>query len=916
MPAPEQLVEVWAQAADGRGKCGSGWVVGQSGVITCRHVLDRYLADPGDDSRGFKGSDGQARIQVRRAAASSESAWVDCAIVWQHPARDLVLLQITPQAGQSWTPKGRLSRLAGTGQRPSKCTAMGFPDAVERPTGLRDSDQALGTLLPAGAARDPDGLVPFDVDISVPGDAALWEGFSGSAVVDERTRLVGLVVGAHPARQQRRLLVVPVENAESGPGFPAAAAVVGLDPTVEDYQAPSWRQGVEPQALTASGLPPVVADIEDLRIFGVHVPSSKAGHDSQIGYVNRDKDYMLDAALAEARSGGRRFVLVTGDSAAGKSRSASEALHRDEALCGWRLIVPLPDGGLAHLAKADLGWQDTVLWLDDLDKYLAHGLDLGTVRRILGDDPTVVVVATMQTRQLQARQSQLRDPAWEFLTDDPEVTRVDLEVPFSEDELERASTEISDARLRSALQEGVGLGEWLVAGPELTKRLNDAKELDRAFADTVIAWYRTGLDQPLAREDAERLWASALSPGLRQRLLKRRPSEQRKLFELADAWACEPFISRDLYEQALIGKEDGGYVAHDYVVDQIVRNPQRPPVPGPVWEHALQTAASEPDSEQRSRRTWTVGIAASDEDALTQAMTAMRTLADAGNSEALFNVAVLSGKLGRPDEEIEAYDQVVARFGYINVPPLREQVAAALYGKGVTLGELGRSEEAVGVYDQLVAWFGGAAELAVREQVANALVNKGVMLGELGRSEEAVGVYDQVVARFGDDADLTQPALREQVARALLYKGIRLGELGRSEEAVGVFGEVVARFGDAAELAVREQVARALANKGLRLGQLNRPEEEIEAYDQAVERFGEAAELAVRAQVARALLYKGIRLGQLGRFEEAVGVFDEVVARFGEAAELAVREQVANALVIRGAALGRLVRGEDGAGGL
>src|SRR5262245_40235887 len=100
MAVPEQLVEVWAEAADGRGLSGSGWVVGQRGVITCRHVLNRYLAEAEDNPQGFKGGDGQARVQIRAAAASSASAWVDCAVAWQHPVRDLVLLEITPQAGQ------------------------------------------------------------------------------------------------------------------------------------------------------------------------------------------------------------------------------------------------------------------------------------------------------------------------------------------------------------------------------------------------------------------------------------------------------------------------------------------------------------------------------------------------------------------------------------------------------------------------------------------------------------------------------------------------------------------------------------------------------------------------------------------------------------------------------------------------
>lgn len=44
---------------------------------------------------------------------------------------------------------------------------------------------------------------------------------------------------------------------------------------------------------------------------------------------------------------------------------------------------------------------------------------------------------------------------------------------------------------------------------------------------------------------------------------------------------------------------------------------------------------------------------------------------------------------------------------------------------GFTLGVLGRSEEAIAVYDDVVARFGAASELLLREGVATALANKG-----------------------------------------------------------------------------------------------------------------------------------------------------------------------------------------------
>ena len=111
------------------------------------------------------------------------------------------------------------------------------------------------------------GAQPLDASFtaSVPDDALLWEGFSGSAVHDEHARLVGLVAKVHPVRQRRRLLVVPIEAVANEPGFGAAAAALGLDPAVEDHHAPVWRHGVDPHALTVAGVPSRVTNVEDLR---------------------------------------------------------------------------------------------------------------------------------------------------------------------------------------------------------------------------------------------------------------------------------------------------------------------------------------------------------------------------------------------------------------------------------------------------------------------------------------------------------------------------------------------------------------------------------------------------------------------------------------------------------------------------
>jgi tetratricopeptide (TPR) repeat protein len=271
---------------------------------------------------------------------------------------------------------------------------------------------------------------------------------------------------------------------------------------------------------------------------------------------------------------------------------------------------------------------------------------------------------------------------------------------------------------------------------------------------------------------------------------------------------------------------------------------------------------------------------------------------------ALFYKGVRLGFMGRPEEAVAAYDQVLDRYGddpapalrevierarrALAAPALREQAARALVYKGEELGELGRLEEAVAAFDQVLDRYGDDPAPALREEAAMALVNKGAALGELGRPEEAVAAYDQVLARYGDDP---APALRGRAARALVYKGIRLDVLGRLEEAVAAYDQVLDRYGD--DPALREQAARALVNKGLALGQLGRQEEAVAAYDLVLVRYGD--DPALREQAANALYDKGVRLGVLGRLEEAVAAYDQVLARYGDDLAPAAREVIERA---------------------
>jgi tetratricopeptide (TPR) repeat protein len=263
-------------------------------------------------------------------------------------------------------------------------------------------------------------------------------------------------------------------------------------------------------------------------------------------------------------------------------------------------------------------------------------------------------------------------------------------------------------------------------------------------------------------------------------------------------------------------------------------------------------------------------------------------------------------RLDRHDDAIDAFDELIRRFGDRPDLPLAEQVARALFYKGVSLGALARSLEAVEVYDDLLRRFDDRPELSFAEQVAKALFNKGFTFHVLDRRPEEVEVYDDLIRRFGDRPE---QLLAAQVARALVNKGLTLDALHRTVEAVEVCDDVIRRFGHHPELPLTEQVAKALVSKGVMLNALDKNPEAIEVYDEVIHRFGNRPELSLAEGVVRALVNKGFTLDALDRTVEAVEVYDDVIRRFGDRPELPFAEGVARALVNKGMKLGNRDRG-------
>lgn len=217
--------------------------------------------------------------------------------------------------------------------------------------------------------------------------------------------------------------------------------------------------------------------------------------------------------------------------------------------------------------------------------------------------------------------------------------------------------------------------------------------------------------------------------------------------------------------------------------------------------------------------------------------------------------AMLAAAAGLSDgsiDELTAYDLVVRLGDRIARddayrPAVELRVNSALFNKGVVLAQMGRVDEAIAVYDDLVGRTGGARQLGLRENAVRALFNKGASLAGLHRHEEAVGVYDELVGTFSSEPGVV---MNEAVGRAMVNKGIALAELDRLAEAVGVLDEVIKRWKDSTDPILRERVARALLNKATAMIQMGERAVARTVYETVEQLYGRDKTPSVREQVA------------------------------------------------------------------
>jgi CHAT domain-containing protein/tetratricopeptide (TPR) repeat protein len=345
---------------------------------------------------------------------------------------------------------------------------------------------------------------------------------------------------------------------------------------------------------TLLALPLPIPRVEEIRnpYGAVGVSMSKYAEAGQDPYVARDVDGELEDALRT-----KPFVLLIGDSKAGKSRTAFEAARR--VLSDRKLVVP--QGGqagalsslfgfdpLADLSAPLDGSEPTLLWLDDLDRYLGSGgleprmLETWESRNV-DETPggfTVVVLATIRSEEHERRRNTpgeigraarlVLDRAHEIFLD------------FFPSNKERAEAE----RLYPDDHFEGGIGERLVAARELIRKFETGSRrhpvgvaLVRAGAD----WQRAGLARPIPESDLADFYLEYLRPDL--------PAQES--YEDGLEWACEPLEATvALLNRSIGDARSAGFDVFDRVVSHIDRqqggNALR--VPEPIWKAVVDRA--------------------------------------------------------------------------------------------------------------------------------------------------------------------------------------------------------------------------------------------------------------------------------------------------------------------------------------
>ena len=142
------------------------------------------------------------------------------------------------------------------------------------------------------------------------------------------------------------------------------------------------------------------------------------------------------------------------------------------------------------------------------------------------------------------------------------------------------------------------------------------------------------------------------------------------------------------------------------------------------------------------------------------------------NCTALSSKMLTLGRTGDFDAVLRTFSDMHSHFGEDDLPTIQVQVARALCAKGLVCEQMGRPQEAIAAWDQVIERYGSEPE-TFRDPVMESMAFKAELEVQLDRAADALATIDQLVGRFPatDDRALQWAAWTR--AQALLIQGER-----------------------------------------------------------------------------------------------------------------------------------------------
>ena len=523
-------------------------------------------------------------------------------------------------------------------------------------------------------------------------------------------------------------------------------------------------------------------------------------------YVPRDLDHELTEALKSDT-----FVVLAGEAKAGKTRTAFEALRQVSP--STPMIVPYEAESLQKIIEMVRDLADyqapAVLWLDDLDRFLNKGTLTPRLVDIALRELGMRIVATMRSREL-IRWKGLNDV---IARDGQQVLErahiIKLEDFISPQEEKQTRALYPDLKL------GRGLGESLIAGPELKQRYDFGGRPMVAAVRAANDWRRTGFTVPIRRSDLLDLFkfhCEDLAPA-------EDPTEEVFTAALKDARTpVTHYIALLKLDKSQPAGAEEAYSLEDYLGDYLEKKGY--PMMEEAWKLALGRLRSEHDcfavgfaAYERKRpdvaeAAWTAGYSslpcATDlgflllqQGRLGEAEKAYREairlnpLEPGGHT----NLGLVFLRQGRFEEAEAAHREA------IRLDPLD---AGAHYNLGVALTQQTRSQEAEAAFREVIR---------LNPADPHAHYRLGVLLAGRGRVEEAEQVLSEAIRLSPLDSD------------SHYWLGIALTKQNRLQEAEAAYRETIR---------LNPQDSAAHYNLGVLLTRQNRAAEAEAAFREAI----------------------------------------------------------------------------------